>query len=513
MALPPELPIIPVVEAAVEGGRCVAPVLPDLPIAPVLKTQAVHRGGGGELNMQSQMILVALHETFNGKVAEVAKVLGWSAGLKIAGFLARCTGLSRSCVEKRLSSLQSGNWMPQARPKRAGRKRKQEEVSEGDSDGGAKGEDAAVATVDDGVFAPSCTKAVQDIVEVGSFWKEHAQERCPYGGLKTLTDHTAQQQMVGLRLSCLALRLNAMGCLHEFAEAVNLLDSFLPGEFGERQHSAHFANGIVDEAYKTLRVHLAWGLQQVLLPLKIPSDVALTTDGVTTSAGESLQIQMCYSFDRSGATVMSLLDAASLSTAEITRRGVQSQQSQQSRQSVARANVVDFNEEMTLQQFLDQSHSQSRGRSKAQAKPKANPSHKPGRLLDLHTGPKLVQNLQLTLSKFGVGHQDLALRFAVHCGDGLIEGPFGCEAGKLLAQELGICGNSKQSQSQSQSQSFGSLDVFHACEKSGQHADAVEFNDTNGYLKQLFWVAKHARRLYQLGQGRIILRATHPHFV
>ena len=515
MALPPALPVIPVVEATVEGGRC-STDLPELPIVPVPKTQAVHRGGGGELNMQSQMILAALHKTFDGKVAEVSNLLGWNPGLKIAGFLARCTGLSRGCVEKRLGTLRSANWLPQARPKHAGRKRKNSEVS--DRDVGAEAEAAvvAVAAADSSMSAPACAKSVHEIVESGHFWKEHAQERCPYGGLMSLTDQTAQQQMVGLRLSCVALRLNAMGCLHEFAEAVNLLDSFLPGEFGERQHSAHFAKGIVDETYKTLRIHLAWGLQQVLLPLKIPSDLALTTDGVTTSAGESLQIQMCYSFDRSGVSVMSLLDAASLSTAEITR--AQSRPGAATPRSAAKANVVEFNEEMTLQQFLDQS-SAAEPNAKARPKAKAKASLKKGRLIDLHTGPKLVQNLQSTLKKFGVGHQDLALRFAVHCGDGLIEGPFGCEAGKLLAQELGICGNGPsgpQSPSPSTrsdlSASFGSLDMFHACEKSGQHADMVEFNEANGYLKDLFWCAKQARRLYQLGQGRIILRATHLHF-
>ena len=83
MALLPPLPDIPVEPVQVEMSQRL-PHLPDLAIVPAVGVQATHRGGGGDLNMQAQAMLISLHKTFDGKVAEVIEVLGWNTRLQMA---------------------------------------------------------------------------------------------------------------------------------------------------------------------------------------------------------------------------------------------------------------------------------------------------------------------------------------------------------------------------------------------------------------------------------------------
>ena len=65
---------------------------------------------------------------------------------------------------------------------------------------------------------------------------------------------------------------------------MDMLDTLLPGEFGELWHSGRFARAIVSEAERCARLHVAGGLQPVLKALRVPSDIALTSDAVTTQS-------------------------------------------------------------------------------------------------------------------------------------------------------------------------------------------------------------------------------------
>ncbi|CAE7035038.1 unnamed protein product [Symbiodinium sp. CCMP2456] len=451
MARLPELPELPLSLGSGTG-------LPDLPhidlAAPVsARVVPTQRGGGGELGVQAQAILVALSETFKPCLKEVLKTLGWNASTRMAGFLAKCTGLSRGCVEKRLKTLEQSGWAPAPHPGGAGRKRKAppEEPPASLSlvqEVATAMEESEFQPASGSAAAPSTTE-LREIVAPTEYWQNTTRRhcQCPYKGLASLCDAESRQQLVGLRLACLSLKLSSLGSLHAYPELVDLLDSYLPGEFGELQHSMSFATAIVKESAKAAKAHLAAGLQQTLRALNMPSDVALTSDGVTTRVGESIQVVMSYSFDSSGEPVIALLDGASLrpDLGALPR--------------VAPAPVQELDENLTLQELVE-----LRAPEPASAKKRL--------FVDLHSGPKLVQNLLLVAGRFGVREPDMALRFAVHCGDGLIEGPFGCNAGNMFAEQLGIAQRGGL-------RAWGALDTFHACEKAGAHSDHSELQ-TNG---------------------------------
>ena len=253
---PDELPDIPLYTVDVD-------ICPDIPLEEV-QIRPTARGGGGQLQPQAQAMIYHLHKTFEGHLAEVCKVLGWTTKMKMAGFLAKATGLSRGCLEKRLKDLESRGGIPRQIIIHSGRKRKSREVDDDvDEDSQSNGLPAdvpAAASVSATSATSSSSKlSLTGVVEPGSFWGSHQRVRCPYKGLGIL-DEKGQEQLVGLRLSCLALELSSQGSLHGFTDTVSMLDAFLPGELGEKQHSAWFARGIVREAVGCTRLHVAWSL-------------------------------------------------------------------------------------------------------------------------------------------------------------------------------------------------------------------------------------------------------------
>ncbi|CAJ1389894.1 unnamed protein product [Effrenium voratum] len=209
-----------------------------------------------------------------------------------------------------------------------------------------------------------------------------------------------------------------------------------------------------DAGSAATRIFVAHNLNQNLKALRLPSDLAFTVDGATLKNGESLQIQMVYA--NCGSPVVSLLDATPLQTTEppLPPKDVASRDTPK--------------EDALLATLLEPD-------KRARHRPTAPP------LLDLHSGARLVDNLLATTEKFGMTLPELQLRFAVFAGDGLLEGPFntcqpGC--GNLLARRLSL-------EQRSSLCEWGSLDWFHACEKSGAHSDAQEKSKSKNLFQNL----------------------------
>lgn len=103
-------------------ARVDAMALPDLLTTP--SRHGVSRGGGGQLDVQTQAVLGHLHYHLQPVFAQVLAVLGWNARIRFSGFLAKLTGLSKGCVAQRLQVLTERRYCPLPPRNRGGRKRK-----------------------------------------------------------------------------------------------------------------------------------------------------------------------------------------------------------------------------------------------------------------------------------------------------------------------------------------------------------------------------------------------------
>ena len=117
-------------------------------------------------------------------------------------------------------------------------------------------------------------------------------------------------------------------------------------------------------------------------------------------------------------------------------------------------------------------------------------------VLALHDGRSIVDTCLGTESKYGLHPNDLRWRFAVHVGDGAVEGPFGQSFGEMYAAACGL----------PPSRGWGALDDFHAAEKAGSHADYTE-RGPQGYVHMFHDIARKLRSLFRYGVGQIIARA------
>ena len=102
--------------------------------------------------------------------------------------------------------------------------------------------------------------------------------------------------------------LAAGATLTDFEGWVHTLDGMFPGEFGQINHSTHFANAFADSLLQTVESMHMWELHRNLKALKIPSDFARTIDGITVSIGESLLIHIIIAMGRDGVVRWHLLD-------------------------------------------------------------------------------------------------------------------------------------------------------------------------------------------------------------
>ena len=110
-----------------------------------------------------------------------------------------------------------------------------------------------------------------------------------------------KNMLAALRVGTIVAKMLAAGAtLTDFEGWVHTLDGMFPGEFGQINHSKHFANAFADSLLQTVEGSHMWELQRNLRALKIPSDFARTIDGITVSIGESLLIHILIAMGRDG---------------------------------------------------------------------------------------------------------------------------------------------------------------------------------------------------------------------
>ena len=307
--------------------------LPELPL-PKPAVDRVFRGGGGQLSEQTQEVLGNLFRAVQPHVKEMASILGCRASIRAGGMIAKLTGLNRPLVNRQIAVLEARRFSPKVVVNRGGRKKRKLEDklldlsayfeadnSNGHSQMPSDGEHSDEEQIQVfGVSTPMDTEVelldsscvVKEALRQGSSgwlrdqWGQ--EEACPYKGIACVGNQ-ARDQIVGLRLCSLVLRLVTSGCsLHDYSNFVQWLDSHLPGEFGQIGHSRRFANEFTESAAATLRALTTWDLHTKLTALGIPSDYCRVVDGMTTSCGEPLLVVILLQFSRLGAMQWHLLD-------------------------------------------------------------------------------------------------------------------------------------------------------------------------------------------------------------
>jgi hypothetical protein len=120
-------------------------------------------------------------------------------------------------------------------------------------------------------------------------------------------------------------------------------------------------------------------------------------------------------------------------------------------------------------------------------------------LFALHNATNLVEGFHRTEKMYGLTAQDMHMRFAVHAGDGLLEGPFSWQIGRTFAEAGSLPTDFP----------WGALDDFHAVEKAGGHADFCErgLRGENGLIHKFHKVTRRIRELLNFGVGKVISRA------
>lgn len=85
-----------------------------------------------------------------------------------------------------------------------------------------------------------------------------------YDGLGVLQPDQ-REEVVGLRLTTLALRLETQGLGYRtYEDTVDFLDGFFPREFGEQNHSKHFFQSVLQRALPVLHTRIAEGMHTKL---------------------------------------------------------------------------------------------------------------------------------------------------------------------------------------------------------------------------------------------------------
>jgi hypothetical protein len=79
----------------------------------------VHRGGGGQIDKQTQSVLVVLRARVHPKVAELCAIWGLDKRIRLNGLLAFLTGLPRTTVGGQIGRLKSRMFLPR-KPKNQG---------------------------------------------------------------------------------------------------------------------------------------------------------------------------------------------------------------------------------------------------------------------------------------------------------------------------------------------------------------------------------------------------------
>ena len=226
--------------------------------------------------------------------------------------------------------------------------------------------------------------------------------------------------------------------LEDYPSWLHMLDAHFPGEFGQLQHSTNFASNFATSLMVAATRCQMEHMHQCLRALKIPSDYMRIVDGITPTNGESLLIHVFVSISRDEKHPLKwcLLD-------------------------------------MTPQ-----------GRTYDEGAALADPLRKsPKDLLGFHGLACSVDKAHATESSYGIRLQDRRLRFAVNIADGAIEGPGSLGMGAASAERSNL----------PKDLGWGALDGFHALDKAGENADAVE--------------CRPGGLVCQFGNGKVVARA------
>ena len=339
-------------------------------------------------------------------------------------------------------------------------------------------------------------------------WKTSAQPRVtPLPSIHTMPSDM-QHTLAALRVGTLVAKILAAGAtLKDFEGWMHTLDALFPGEFGQINHSRHFANSFADSLLQTVEGCHMWELQRNLRALRMPSDFARTIDGITVSIGESLLIHVVIAMGRDGVVRWHLLD--------LTPQGVMAP-------STARSEHDDARDDITDDATLDQLHRAGDGDAWRQNQ-------------DTNTAWTGFQSAGPTVDKchqvegrYSIFDLDRVHRFAVNVADGAVEGPHGKHIGFLSAQRSGIAVSMASSVSSSGSAvpaaslassaatvgaaraglefPWGSTDQAHSIDNAGARADQVE-KRPGGYVAAYMQGAQQVRHLFGMGKCRVIIRA------
>ena len=282
-------------------------------------------------------------------------------------------------------------------------------------------------------------------------WAAAAAVASPYQGLGAMPP-AERELAVGLRLCGLAAKLLTDGAgLDDFARWLHVLDAHLPGEWGNINHSKYFVDRYGDCLLQALHEYQLAHLQTQVRALRIPSDYARSIDGFTPRMGESLLIHVILS----------------LGAAET------------------------FPFKWVLLDLTPQSLQASADVRGEFGRPLATD------VLGYHGAVKTVDKLHTTENRCGLERADRALRYAVTCGDGAVEGPYGLGIGEASAIRSGL----------SPRKGWGSLDGFHAVDKGGAAADSREKRG-DGLVTQFHKALRGIRANFAFGNGRTVARST-----
>ena len=257
-----------------------------------------------------------------------------------------------------------------------------------------------------------------------------------------------RDQTIGIRLGSLVASLIVQGSgTYAFPKWLHMLDSHFPGEWGQINHSRHFAENFADGLMRACARNVMEHAQQRVRALNVPSDYVRILDGITPQMGESLLIHVIISVSREDGHTFKwgLLD--------LTPQGRTSPS-------------VGVEREL--------------GRDA------------PKGLLSFHGLTRTLDKAHAAEAAYGIGLQDRRLRFAVHVGDGALEGPFGLKLGDESARRSKLPPN----------KGWGALDGLHALDKAGAAADASE-----PLVQQFHASLASVRSSFGFGNGKVVVRS------
>ncbi|CAE7195289.1 unnamed protein product [Symbiodinium sp. CCMP2592] len=451
------------------------------------------RGGGGQLQKQSQEIIYNMYKVLSPHVSEIVSVLDLDPRMRLFGLMSNLTGVSRQSLERVCKHLDETRGIARDPVNQGGRKKRTAAQSDLPdisaympsatvrsplpslvAEESAVPESVPEVLIEDLMAEPGAAAAAFEVAEEEGD-AENPEESALFLGVKRVTpgvlrqvqaagcaaemqplsilDEDSQNHVVGLRLCSLALRLEtrALGG-REFEDSVDWIDLFFPGQLGECHHSKRFMEEILVSARQTLKYRTCEDLQVVLPALGTPSFLKVVADGFTPATGEPLDIQMAHACNDTGSVDTILLDLPP-----------------------ARSVPTD-------------------GKSPTR---------------------QITESRLETLRKLGVDQQQLRFRYLGLAGDGLLAGPFGTDHGLCLAevlyesvpvevpeeQPLFALVDAANHRLPLPKDCWTALDAMHASDKGGAHDFGVE------PVRLFHSVTRRVKRLFGFGRGMCIARS------